>query len=378
MKKKIDWIGAFLVVFLILCGCSATGAEKEAMSVSEEEIVQGYSLQMLGYYVDLPANLSLKGVKNFHGVSVMQVNGEYTTDSSEPDNKYTVITVTPSAGEDFAILYLQAFYNADLKAKNARIVIDEKTYTPNELKSYRVYKDDTVSVYNITSLVKRISLEQKIKEYSPSDPFVAVNETWLLVEQYYNENISKFIKPMVMRIAAARSPSSLDYGIVISDIISDWMRELGMPENGVRICRGRYGERWGSPYSEKLIGEYDMYAVRISDEGDEDVEYEPILFLQAFYQNEFYQDDACIWKDGKNILTKDLKEYIIFKDLDVIVYDFTELICPGDFRGRLTKRLAEEGKDPEEFQWAFELETYLQRNKDWAFKHDDEALYRFW
>ncbi len=332
------------------------------MSFGEEQIVQAYSLATLGYYVDLPGG-GVESVKELNGFTVSH-GGETNMIGIYADRlsgEYSAVTVTPSAMVDVAILYLQAFENSDLAADGARVVIDGQKYSVAELKRYRVYKDDAISVYSVAPLVCKTSFEQQLDEYIAREADTPANSTWFLLEQYCNENISVWIKPMVLRIAAANSPSFLEYEIVISDVILNWLEELGMPKDGVRTRWGYYGRRWGAPYSEKLIRDYDMLGVRISDEYED---YEPMLFLQAFYWREFRRDDAWIWIDGEMMNPKDLEQYIIYSDNVLGVYDFTELICPVDFRERLSERLAAEGKDAAEFEWAFELESYVQQNKE--------------
>ncbi len=221
---KVYFTGVFLPVLLLLllCGCFAAAGEEmqdpssqgaqipAAPSEGEKtEQIPAYSLEALGYCIDIEMPAEVEGVTGLNYQLVVVEGNEkirWGIYADRLSGGYTAITVTPSAMEDVAVLYLQGFYNEELEQDGAKILVAEQWYSTAEMEPYRVYRDDSITVYSMAALVNETSFEQQLMEYIQGERETPANSTWLLLEPYFNENISALIKPVGMTGIASSAP----------------------------------------------------------------------------------------------------------------------------------------------------------------------------
>ncbi|SDO01248.1 hypothetical protein [Acetanaerobacterium elongatum] len=374
MKKLILTVLA-LCLILVSCGrvnmvtvsSEAISAQTSVAETKIERVIKPHGLTELGYYVDAPAVID--GVEDWNGFCIGDGNnkiriGKY---AKKLKGDYTAVTVAPAASEEVALMYLQSFYNTELSAEGAVIEIGDKKYAPKELETYRVYQDDEISVYSIFSLVSEQTFKQQLDEYISSYRETPANETWLKIEDYFNTNIKALIKKMVLRYAAGYALETLRYTVEASaETVGIWdtnryPKDKAPDGPAYLVANGDYGRRWGAPYTEKLSGQYNViFAVLHFDKGHEQTV--PIMYLQTYESKELVRTDTRIWIDGKSMQPEELRDYIVYTDNNITVYNFYKLIDSVDFHSRIddcVKAAAVEGYDTE---WALKLNVYVNNN----------------
>lgn len=374
MKKFILTILVFCVILVSCERHRVTTAPSDTISaqtsVAETKImrtIQPHGLTELGYYVDAPAVID--GVEDWNGFCIGDGNnkiriGKY---AKKLKGDYTAVTVTPAASEEVALIYLQCFYNNELSAEGAVIEIGDKKNTPKELEAYRVYQDDEISVYSIFSLVSEQTFKQQLDEYISSYSETPANETWLKIEDYFNTNIKGLIKKMVLRYAAGYDLETLRYTVEASaETVGIWdtnrhLKEKAPDEPAYLVANGDYGRRWGAPNTEKLSGQYNVIsAVLQFDKGREQTV--PIMYLQAYENKELVRTDTRIWIDGKCMQPEELRDYIVYNDNNITVYNFYKLIDPVNFQSRIKDFVKAANMEGYDIEWALKLNVYVNNN----------------
>lgn len=372
MKKFILTILA-LCLILVSCGrARVANPPSDTISASASvaetaRVITSYDLTELGYYVDAPA--VIEGVEDWNGLSIWEGNdririGKY---AKKLKGDYTAVSVTPAASEDVALMYLQCFYNNELSAEGAVIEIGDKKYTPKELEAYRVYQDDKIAVYSISPIVSEQTFKQQLDEYISSYSETPANETWLKIEDYFKGNIKGLIKKMVVRYAAGYDLETLRYTVETSaETVGIWdtnryPNDKAPDELAYLVTNGDYGRRWGAPYTEKLSGQYNVISAILQfDKGREQIV--PIMYLQAYESKELVRVDTRIWIDGNSVQPGALKDYIVYTDNDITVYNFYKLIDSVNFQSRIKDCVKAADVENYDTDWALKLNVYVNNN----------------
>ncbi|MCX7657600.1 MAG: hypothetical protein N2Z57_02870 [Oscillospiraceae bacterium] len=199
----------FLLIFIavtLFCIASCT------LKSSNEEAVEGYSIEKFGLGIKMPQNLDLGDAETAFGVESgdffeLAVGGArkdrtqmcvtsgmgYYTDMDLCGAFTCLYTKFYAEGEyDLKIFltgYWQAFAKSDLKGQNSGIKVKDLFLTEEQLKKYLIYEDDECVVYDFTSLILPTDFYQYVSSYlKPYQKY-----EWITKLHDYMENNEKKI-----------------------------------------------------------------------------------------------------------------------------------------------------------------------------------------
>ncbi|MBZ4670170.1 MAG: hypothetical protein JG769_474 [Oscillospiraceae bacterium] len=93
------------------------------------------------------------------------------------------------------------------------------------------------------------------------------------------------------------------------------------------------------------------------------VDYIPVAYWQGFEKSQLEKAKKVVRVKGLKLTEEQLKNYLIYEDEDVVVYDFTSLILPGDYQKYLNVWRAMVAEEKEyNYDWVENLHDYVEKN----------------
>lgn len=113
------------------------------------------------------------------------------------------------------------------------------------------------------------------------------------------------------------------------------------------------------PYT---IKNFTIIAIDYSDT-DIDTTILPIMYLQCFYKKDLSQRNFYVKIEEKYYNKKQLKDYIVYEDEEIIVYNINSLMNIYDIDTKISKLSDENNENTYDYTWLKEMHDYFMHNE---------------
>lgn len=150
MKKTISllFIFVWMAVFMTSCG-EAKKSSGNTQSKATTAVALGYSLEKLGLSIDSDS---------VHERNLNYQEADINGDCTEVYGKIN--------SSEVSMIILQGFYKKDLET--ASVLVDNKTYTDQEMEMHKIYEDEKVIIYDMSNYLYSNTFQERIDDL-PAD-----------------------------------------------------------------------------------------------------------------------------------------------------------------------------------------------------------------